>query len=312
MSEPPAGHRDPRRVSVGITTRNRADSLIRAITSLTYIDAMVSEVLVFDDASSTPVESQLEGRVPASLDGRVEVIRSSGNVGQQAGRTRIAKRARSEMLLLLDDDVGLLDGRGVAEAADIMRRDSAVAAVAFAQATGDGAPWPSALQPAPVSYPCYVPAFIGFAHLLRRDPFLALGGYRTTFFYHGEEKELCLRLLDVGLQIVYLPHVRVAHFVDLEGRDRSTYLRYVTKNDCLTALYNDPWWRLWWTLPGRFVRYFQMKRGVRDPQGVRWLVRELWSALPDVWSERRPLDAGTFRRWNELRDTSPAYTVPPA
>jgi hypothetical protein len=43
-----------------------------------------------------------------------------------------------------------------------------------------------------------VASFIGFAHLVRRDVFLALGGYREDFVYLGEEKEFCLRLLDAA------------------------------------------------------------------------------------------------------------------
>ena len=297
-------------IDVGITTRNRPESLRHVIESLACIAPRIAEVLIFDDASEVPVEAQLNGAVAPVIAGKVAVIRAEGNVGQQRGRNRLIERACADLVLLLDDDASLLDARGVTEACAVMERDARVAVVAFAQATADGAAWPPAMQASPADYPCYVPAFIGFAHLVRREPFLRLGGYRQTFFYHGEEKELCLRLLNAGLDVVYLPRARVAHLVDPGGRDRIRYLRYVTRNDCLTAFYNDPLWRLCWTVPGRLFRYFRMKRGVPDPGGFTWLLRELWSVWPTVWAERRPLAAATFRRWRELRDTSPAYDSP--
>jgi len=219
--------------------------------------------------------------------------------------------ASSDVVLLLDDDACLLDGSAVARAVRLIRRDPTVAAVAFAQANADGAPWPETMQPARAPYPCVVPAYIGFAHLVRRDVFLRLRGYRRTFFYHGEEKEYCLRLLDAGYRVVYLPDARVAHLPDPSGRSARDYIRYVIRNDCLTALYNDPWWRLVWTLPGRLVLYFRMRHGLRvtDPGGFVWVIRELVRLLPSVVPDRRPLDARTFRRWRELR-AAPPYEAP--
>jgi len=41
-------------------------------------------------------------------------------------------------------------------------------------------------------------AYVGASHALRRDVFLAAGGYREDFFYMGEEGDLCVRLLDKG------------------------------------------------------------------------------------------------------------------
>src|SRR5437868_14954597 len=75
----------------------------------------------------------------------------------------------------------------------IMNRAAQVAAVGFAMAATDGSPLRPGLQPSPANYVCYVPAYIGFAHLIRRAPFLQDGGYRDVFTRHGEEKECCLR-----------------------------------------------------------------------------------------------------------------------
>ena len=91
--------------------------------------------------------------------------------------------------------------------------------------------------------------------------FLALGGYRESFVFYGEEKEYCLRLLDRGYRVVYLPDALVVHAQDAGGRTPQRYLRYVTRNDCLNALYNEPLWRAAWLVPAR--RSSASARGAR-------------------------------------------------
>ena len=61
------------------------------------------------------------------------------------------------------------------------------------------------------------------------------------------------------------------------GRSQHAYLRFVVRNDCLNALYNDPLPRVLWMLPVRYVLYFRMRRGwrIRDPWGWIWIAREV-------------------------------------
>lgn len=292
---------------MGITTRNRPDSLVRCLRALAVAADLIGEVLVFDDGS-TPTAA--EG-IPADLRSGVTVIRADDAPGNIVGRNRLVERAAHQLVLLLDDDAYLVARDGLACAIDLLAADRSIAAVAFAQAEADGRPWPAAMQPSPRAEPCRVRAFIGFAHLIRRDVFRALGGYRELFVFYGEEKEFALRLLGAGLSVVYLPDARIAHVVDCSGRDPRRYLRYVSRNDCLNALLNDPWWRLAWTLPARLALYFRMRRGwrIQDPGGFRWLVSELLRAAPRVSRERSPVSRGTLRRWRELGKTGEAYSV---
>jgi GT2 family glycosyltransferase len=219
----------------------------------------------------------------------------------------LIRQAAAPFVLLLDDDARILDRESIVAALEVLRRDASIAAVGFAQAEADGRPWPAALQPARAAYPCIVPAYIGFAHLLRRDVSLAIGAYRSSFRFYGEEKEFCLRLLDAGYRVAYLPHARVIHVPDPSGRDEARWLRYVIRNDCLGALYNEPLTRLIWLVPARLVRYFRMRRAGRiaDPGGMSWILRELLAQLGDVRRHRRPVKRSTIRRWRALRTSPP-------
>jgi len=296
-----------RTLTVGITTRNRPDSLRACLESMRLIAPLDPEILVFDDGSA-PAASGVTGS-PALP---VRFIRAESAPGYIVGRNRLVAEAQGAFVLLLDDDTRLLSLESVESAIRVMRSDARAAAVAFAQAEGDGRPWPEQMQPSPVREPAVVPSFIGFAHLVRRAVFLELSGYRESFEFYGEEKDFCLRLIDAGYQTIYLPQALVAHVVDGATRDRRRYLRCVSRNDCLNTLYNDPLWRLAWMLPARFALYFRMRRAwkIDDPGGGAWLARDLVSRIPRVWKERRPVSRATLARWRALRSRPAAYELP--
>ena len=293
----------PPRLTVGITTRNRPASLQRCVDSLRHIDHLAPEILIFDDASDVPAAEAV------TATSRLRIIRDDRAPGNIVGRNTLVREASADVVLLLDDDAALLDGASVDRALAILDRDTEVAAVAFAQANGDGTAWPESMQPARGRSPRYVAAFIGFAHLIRRNVFLSLDGYRESFVFYGEEKEYCLRLLDRGFRVVYLPDALVLHAQDAAGRMPQRYLRYVTRNDCLHAIYNEPLWRAVWLVPARLGLYFRMRSrwGIDDPRGLNWILSELAANAATALRSRKPVSRRTRAMWRRLRDGSAPY-----
>ena len=291
------------RLTVGITTRNRPASVARCLESLRLIEHLAPEILVFDDASDVPVASALPPQP------RLRIIRDDRGPGNIVGRNTLMAQASADAVLLLDDDAALLEAAGVERALAILSGDEEVAAVAFAQANEDGRPWPETMQPARGQSPRYIAAFIGFAHMLNREVFLRLGGYRASFVFYGEEKEYCLRLLDRGFRVVYLPDALVVHAQDAAGRTPQRYLRYVTRNDCLNALYNEPLSRVVWLVPARLALYFRMRSQwkVTDPAGLRWVLTEVAANAGAAWRARKPVSRSTLAAWRQLRDGPAPY-----
>ncbi|HET7189599.1 MAG TPA: glycosyltransferase [Gemmatimonadaceae bacterium] len=296
-------------LTVGITTRNRPAALERCVRSLARLQPLAVQAWIFDDASEPPVAPLVKRAAPAAMDARV--IRDDRAVGNIAGRNRLVREAEAPFVLLLDDDAVILERAPIERAMQLLAADPRVAAVAFAQGEADGRPWPERMQPARARGPVYVPAFIGFAHLIRRDTFLALGGYRESLVFYGEEKDFCVRALDAGHRIVYLPDAIVGHVPDPGGRSATRYVRFVIRNDCLYSLYNEPWPLAAISLPIRLWRYRRMAAPNRDSGGLRWIARELAHALPSVRRERRPVSWATIREWRRLARTAVPY-VPPA
>ena len=294
------------RLTIGITTQNRPDALRVCLDSLDVLRGLDVEVLVYDDGSEPPADAVPH---PGSL--HVRVLRDQTRPGYIVGRNRLVREASAPAVLLLDDDTRLLSRESIEQALAVFDADPQVAAVAFAQAEADGRPWPATMQPSTVARPSVIPSFIGFAHLLRKAVFLQLGGYREAFIYYGEEKELCLRLIDAGYKTVYLPDAGVAHLPAPAGRSRTRYLRFVSRNDCLNALFNDPLPRVLWTLPARYFLYFRMRRGwgIHDPWGWAWIARELAGPLwRSLWN-RRPVSRATIRTWQRLKRTPIPYPL---
>lgn len=291
------------RLSIGITTRNRPGALESCLASLETLCSLSPEVVVFDDGSDPPATRAGAGTIA------VRVIRDAASPGYIVGRNRLVREASAPFVLLLDDDTKLLSARSVERALAIVDRDPCVGAVAFAQAEADGSPWPATMQPSRAEYACVVPSFIGFAHLLRRDLFLSLGGYREDFIFYGEEKEYCLRLIESGHRTVYLPDALISHLPDAAGRSLTRYLRFVSRNDCLNALYNDPFPRVLWTLPARYGLYFRMRHGwkIRDPWGWAWLAREIARTMSRPTFRRTPVSRATVKTWRALRLAPPRY-----
>lgn len=297
-----------RHLSVGIATRNRPESLARCVASLSILGDLVTDIIVIDDSSDVPVRPALD-RLAADLLAKLTFISQPDHQGYIVARNSMVSLAKSEIMLMLDDDTLLLDDRGILRDLDLILQHGDVGAVACAMAHADGSPWPSSMQPSRATYLSYVPAYIGCAHLLRRSVFLQLGSYRSSFYFYGEEKDYCLRLLNAGYSVVYDPDALVAHLVDRSGRSQARYLRYVIRNDCLSALYNEPLLLSLATIPVRLYRYLKMRRHghVQDSGGFRWIVTELVTALPEVVRDRRPVRWASIRRWRWLRRTLPAF-----
>ena len=297
-----------RPLTIGITTRNRPAALERCIRALARLGRVSPRVIVFDDASECPV-GRLVQSAGANLD--VRVIRDDHASGYIAGRNRLVREADTPFVLLLDDDAVIFEAAPVERAMRLLDGDDRVAAVAFAQGEADGSPWPARLQPAPAREPVYVPAFIGFAHLLRRETFLRLGGYRERLEFYGEEKDFCIRALDAGHRVVYLPDAVVGHVPDAGGRSASRYVRFVIRNDCLCALFNEPWPLAAVSLPIRLWRYRRMRGRNRDAGGLQWIAGELARAIADLPRERRAVSWATIWEWRRLARTTVPY-IPPA
>lgn len=215
--------------SVVITTKNRKEELLKAVESALRQHVLL-EVIVIDDGSTDGTAEELKkkfsvfsfqspGEQPATTDsllatapealsldsGRstldpqtaakplLRLIRNEVSAGYIIRRNEGARVARGDVIFSLDDDA-VFSSAFVVEQTLRDFSHPRIGAVAIPYIEPHKAN--KEMQRAPTREDVWITAsYIGTAHVVRRDVFLALGGYREHLVHQGEEGDFCLRML---------------------------------------------------------------------------------------------------------------------
>jgi len=277
------------RVLVGIATRNRAGILPKAVASALAQTAPHMQVAVLDDGS-TDGTPELAARFP-----QVIWIRRTASQGIMSARNELMARPGFDFYVSLDDDAWFLREDEIPMALQLMAQRPRVAAVAFDILAPDQPTVRERAGAQPAS------VFIGCGHVLRLAAVRAVGAYEPTpGGYGGEEKDLCLRLMDAGHEIVRLPGVHVWHDKTPLARDIPHQHRSGVCNDLVMTLRRTPLLALPLALPVKVCRHlrFSWRAGLMQPclAGV-WLFTR---SLPAVCRSRRPVRLETLRVFMQL------------
>ena len=272
--------------TVVISTHNRRDELLVAIGSVRAQTVPV-EILVIDDASDDGTSEAVRERHPDVVVHRYETHR-----GYIAARNHGARLARAPVWITMDDDAEMPSPRTVEQTLAEFS-DPRIAAVAIPYTE------PAFPKPPPQTGPglLVTSMFIGCAGALRRDAFLAAGGFRESLVAHGEESDLCLRLLQRG-QVVALGRADpMVHHVS-PRRDSAGKLRQSARSELLVTYADVP-------LPDALTRaginvavHLRSAARQRRPAPV---LRGFARAARDArHEERRPVSRSTYRLYREL------------
>lgn len=271
---------------VGITTRNRASILPKAIASALAQDYPAVEVAVLDDGStdSTPA---LRAAHP-----QVHWYRHEQSHGIIESRNELMRSTDATYYLSLDDDAWFLRHDEISLAVARLEAAPGVAAIAYDILSPD--------RPAEVARGAPVPAsmFIGCGHVVRLSAVHAVGDYAPSpGTYGSEEKDLALRLADQDLKIELLPGVHVWHDKAWADRDNRPLHRSGVGNEMTMALRRCPLPDMLLVLPLKTVSYLWF--WLRHPFYARAGLAGLGDFLRHfgaTWRTRRPVRRATF--WN--------------
>jgi GT2 family glycosyltransferase len=143
--------------------------------------------------------------------------------------------------------------------------------------------------------------FIGCGHVLRLAAVKALGGYgRFPGSYGGEERDLCLRLIDGGHEIVRLDGVHVWHEKTMAARNLAGQHRSGVCNDLTFALRRTPSALLMPALLYKIAAHllFSVRRGLVSPC-VRG-IGDFIAAAGKTWRTREPVRVASLMRFQAL------------
>ncbi|WP_051167539.1 glycosyltransferase family 2 protein [Actinoplanes sp. N902-109] len=254
-------------VTVVVATRNRRERLRETL------PRHAAPVILVDNGSDDGGPDDHPG---------VDVVRLGANRGA-AARNAGVQRATTPFVAFADDDSWWEPG-SLARAAALLRAYPATGLVSARVLVGPQQredPICAALAEARFGVPDDAPgpAILGFlacAVMVRREAFLAAGGFHPMLHVYGEEALLAMDLAAAGQRLAYVPELTVRHMPLPAGRDNTARRRREVRNRVLTALLRRP---------PAVIRATCAAAWREDRGGVR----DALALLPEVLRQRRTL-----------------------
>jgi glycosyltransferase involved in cell wall biosynthesis len=262
------------KATVLITTRNRIGELRRAIESALSQTAAL-EIIVVDDASEDGT-----AEVVASTYPTVIVHRSAQRRGLVVQRNLGVRLAAAPVVVSIDDDAIFSTSHTVEQTLSELDHPR-VGAVAIPLV--DVARSSAIQQHSPSHNGIHVAlTFRGGAFAVRRDVFLAVGGFREVIVHQGEERDYCIRMLAAGF-VIRLGRADPVHHFESARRDRRRMDLYGRRNDILYSWHNEPF------------PYAPLRMAEMTVKGIGWgfkvgrplsMLRGLAMGYRACWAER--------------------------
>jgi GT2 family glycosyltransferase len=288
--------KDPR-VAVVVITHQRRDELLLAVDRLLALPEQ-PHVVVVDNGSTDGTSTVLGQRFP-----HVPCLRMDTNIGGAARNIGVMSLDRPYVALCDDDTWWTPDS--LRSAADLLDGFPSVALVVARVLVGPENrvdPLCLELATSPVRSPQHLPgpAVVGFlagASIVRRSPFLKVGGFEQRFFIGGEEELLALDLIDSGWELAYVDALTVHHHPSAQSRDPEHRRHAIIRNHLWVAWLRYP---LRWAL----VDTLRAVCAARRDTAVRSALRAALRHAPWVVTHRRVVGDGLRRRLSAVRQNS--------
>ena len=286
-------------IGVVVLTHDRVRDLAVTLAHMRALSEP-ARLVVVDNGSRDGTADMLGAQHP-----EVELVRLDANAGA-AGRNAGVARLDTTYVAFCDDDawwapgslaraaaildahpaLGLVCGRvlvGRAEQEDPVSRDMAASPLR----------WVEALPGRPIL------GFLCAASMLRREAFVAAGGFETRFFLGGEEELLGIDLAAEGWGLAYVPEVIVHHHPspcrDAGGRQH-LLLRNALWSAWMRRRAPDAWRRSGIVLARTPSRRDRMAAVVAALRGLPWVLRRRRVVPAHIEEGLRRLDVYAERR----------------
>jgi glycosyltransferase involved in cell wall biosynthesis len=242
------------RVLVGITSKNRAGILPKAITSVLNQTYPHKEVWVFDDASTDDTHL-LASRFP-----EVKWIFSEVPRGYVYARNLLMNQPGFDFYCSLDDDSWFMNPNSLSQGIEILKNDPAIAALGYDMLSPD--------HPNPTETKGHLKEannFIGCGHIIRLEAAKQIDFYTPNpGFYGTEEKDLSIRLVDIGYKVMVYKGVYVWHDKTSVARNLGNQHRSGVCNDMVFIYRRTPAVFLWPTLVIQTFKHLKFSLTYKD------------------------------------------------
>jgi GT2 family glycosyltransferase len=222
-------------MTVVVVSHNRRDRLLRSL------GEHRAPVIVVDNGSTDGTADAVEATHPD-----VRVVRLDTNLGA-AARNLGTELATTPYVAFADDDSHWA-GDALRRAVDLFTahpRVGLLTATVLVGPRGRLDPVSAYMATAPLGTPPDLPGpsvlgFLACAAVVRREAFLAVGGFAPRLHVYGEEALLAMDMAAAGWGLSYVPELVVRHLPDGENRNRTARARWEARNWLLTAWLRRP------------------------------------------------------------------------
>jgi len=224
-------------ISVVIPSYNRGEDMIKLLESVYDQREVLFEVVVVDDCSPDNSIELIEQNFP-----EVRLFKNEKNGGPSVTRNRGVRESRADIIVGFDSDVTLNDPLLLKKTIDAYEAHPNAAGFAFRIFGPDGKSddTPRWWHPQPiessVTKTFLTDYFSGTAYSFKKEVMIEARLYPEILYMHYEEVELAYRILDTGLDIVYLPILTAIHHESKIAKRGQVQLFYKPRNQILHAL----------------------------------------------------------------------------
>lgn len=211
------------KIAIVVLTYNRSPEILRTLEYLSATDETPT-ICVVDNASNDGTADAIAERFPS-----LRLVRLAENLGA-AGRNHGVRAVVAPYVAFCDDDTWWAPG-SLLRASELLDTQPLLAAVTARVLVGPeeredptsalmaASPLPNILN---IAGATAIAGLLAGACVIRREAYLAAGGYEPRLFLGGEEQLLSLDLLAAGWHLAYVPGLTVHHYPsrqrDVAGR----------------------------------------------------------------------------------------------
>src|SRR6266446_982216 len=283
------------RVSIMITTRNRAGELRRTIQMLGRLDPSPDEILITADGCTDDTAEFVSSALP-----NAKLIVNQSAIGSVASRDRMMREAKGDQVLALDDDSYPEQSHCVSRIVPFFQQRPELAVLHFHQRTDE---YPETLVETKIgSEEVLTRSFANSGAVVRRSTYLQLPGFEPRFYHMYEEPDYALQCAAAGYDVLFSPIVTIRHHYSGKVRSEMRNHHRHARNELWSTLIGCPFpfalGMVAWRVSSQF-RY-ACKRG------WSWVIREplwWWQALvgiPYCLRKGRAVSWAGDKRWLRL------------
>lgn len=285
-------------ITVIISTKNRWPDLHKALLSLRN-QSLKHQVLVLDDHSDDGTYENVKQLFP-----EVTLYTYTESAGYIVRRNEAVKLAQTPYVLSIDDDCALENPNILCQIAQFcISTDCAAVAWPYIDITLS----PAVRDISPGDGLWQSHTFKGCSFVVKREIFLKIGGFRTSFFHQGEEEDYCIRLLEQGYP-VFLGKGNAIHHYESPKRSWERMDFYGSRNLMLFAIFNVPLIYLPAQLVGSAIKSFLYGFKIRRPyHKSRGVLYGFLDGFKLAMKERKPVSTKTYLKYRELKKQYQPY-----